>query len=431
MELARRFDGLPLALATAGAYLRSTTHTFKKYLGLYETRWRELGKVAGRMPLGEYDRTLYTTWDLTLDRLQNGEPHAADFLRLLTNFDKGGISHTFLQCGLTGKSFSGHIDKLSTTTVKSVHHGKETAQNTGKHRAGPDEHYSCPPWVVELMQDEIRFDSLVGRLRIFSLLERNPQFQTFGMHACVSDWVFNALNQPPDPLSYQTTVRCIVQASRLRLKQQSSANPKHSGYHIEDRDLKRHARALLDRRFQHLLVDSVCDATFSTELSMLSDIWAYMDPGVVSEARLICWKAYTNAERLSEDIKSSWKLLALCLRIYISLRVQAVEDHVKHICEDEHFLPALEQDSGPESITLAWCLGQCCGERRNFAYAERLYNIGLCKGADREGVYNVAGISSIVSLYHEQGKKGKSTLCSGSSPNVQKTLRRNIMCGLR
>ncbi|KAK5399989.1 hypothetical protein LTR06_011355 [Exophiala xenobiotica] len=85
-QLAKRLAGLPLALATAGAYLHQSSFTFKRYLQEYEQRWN----IDPRRPLQlqEYrDRTLFTTWDLSYTRLESEDVDAAKLLRLLAYFD--------------------------------------------------------------------------------------------------------------------------------------------------------------------------------------------------------------------------------------------------------------------------------------------------------------------------------------------------------
>jgi hypothetical protein len=42
IKLAKELDGLPLALATAGAYLNQTVLSFSDYLRLYKGSWTKL-----------------------------------------------------------------------------------------------------------------------------------------------------------------------------------------------------------------------------------------------------------------------------------------------------------------------------------------------------------------------------------------------------
>ncbi|KAF3492138.1 uncharacterized protein GIQ15_01655 [Arthroderma uncinatum] len=101
-RLAERLGGLPLALATAGAYLRQSSLTFERYLQEYEKRWN----IDPRRPprLQEYDRTLYTTWDLSYTALESDDPDAAKLLKLLAYFDSQSISYKLLRAGLTDGS---------------------------------------------------------------------------------------------------------------------------------------------------------------------------------------------------------------------------------------------------------------------------------------------------------------------------------------
>ena len=50
LYLARRMEGLPLALATAGAYLRHTTISFGEYLEMCEKHWNELRETTEPLP---------------------------------------------------------------------------------------------------------------------------------------------------------------------------------------------------------------------------------------------------------------------------------------------------------------------------------------------------------------------------------------------
>ncbi|KAL9073480.1 MAG: hypothetical protein Q9161_002901 [Pseudevernia consocians] len=84
-ELAKELDGLPLALATAGAYLKEVTFSFEDYLEAYHTSWRELQRTSPQLTSYE-DRQLYSTWQLcvhswTIHVLnEKWDPHTAGFV---------------------------------------------------------------------------------------------------------------------------------------------------------------------------------------------------------------------------------------------------------------------------------------------------------------------------------------------------------------
>jgi hypothetical protein len=69
VALVKELDGLPLALFTAGPYLAQVKMSFLEYLRLYKTSWLKLQMTS--LQLNSYeDRSLYTTWQLSLQRIE-------------------------------------------------------------------------------------------------------------------------------------------------------------------------------------------------------------------------------------------------------------------------------------------------------------------------------------------------------------------------
>ena len=81
VELVKELDGLPLALSTAGAYLEHVTTSFSEYLRLYKASWLKLQQTSPQLRSYE-DRSLYTTWLVTLDRIEQQNPASAKLLKL-------------------------------------------------------------------------------------------------------------------------------------------------------------------------------------------------------------------------------------------------------------------------------------------------------------------------------------------------------------
>jgi hypothetical protein len=90
IKLAIRLDGLPLALATAGAYLSQTADGCGEYLEAYESGWDDLTQDAHGL-LEYEDRTLYLTWNLSLKQIQVLDSEAAELLRLMAYFNNQDI----------------------------------------------------------------------------------------------------------------------------------------------------------------------------------------------------------------------------------------------------------------------------------------------------------------------------------------------------
>ncbi|KAK1807232.1 hypothetical protein LTR12_018424 [Friedmanniomyces endolithicus] len=79
MALVKRLDGLPLALATTGSYLDQVTVSVAEYLSLYESSWLQLHENDPGLDTYE-DRTLYSTWRVSLDRIQQQNEFSARLL---------------------------------------------------------------------------------------------------------------------------------------------------------------------------------------------------------------------------------------------------------------------------------------------------------------------------------------------------------------
>lgn len=168
--MAERLGGLPLAVVTAGAYLRKSVITFQQYLDTYEQRW----KIDPRRPmrLQEYqDRTLYTTWNLSYSRLVSDDPDAADMLRLLACFDNQEVWYELLYAGI----------------------------------AEP-----LPAWLQASLGDQTSFESVMRTLVEYCLVEVQHATRSYSTHSCVHDWMLGEFNQEIDLQLYWYAFDCIA-----------------------------------------------------------------------------------------------------------------------------------------------------------------------------------------------------------------------------
>lgn len=160
-------------MATAGAFLRSdkSTWTFQQYLQEYEKRWNIDRRRS--LQLNEYqNRTLYTTWDLSYQRLQKEDPEAAQILKLLAYFDHQSIWFELFQA-----------------------------------RARDD----LPHWLLTIARDSVEFDSVVRVLVEYCFTEvQSTTIRTFSIHTCIHDWTLVGLNQNVDSQSYWYAFDCIA-----------------------------------------------------------------------------------------------------------------------------------------------------------------------------------------------------------------------------
>jgi hypothetical protein len=91
-------DGLPLALSTAGAYLEHVTTSFAEYHHMYKASWLELQMSSPQVTSYE-DRSLYTTWQLSLDQIRQEDKSAAKLLKLWAYFNRQDVWYELLHGG--------------------------------------------------------------------------------------------------------------------------------------------------------------------------------------------------------------------------------------------------------------------------------------------------------------------------------------------
>ncbi|KAF6803118.1 NB-ARC and TPR domain protein [Colletotrichum sojae] len=159
-SLVKKLDGLPLALATAGAYLDQVVTSCKEYLAMYEKAWLRLQKESPE--LMEYDdRALYTTWDISLRQIERQNQYACKLLRLWSYFDNYDIWYELLQAGTSEK----------------------------------------PRWLGKMTEDKLSFEAVMRVLCEYGLAEPNGHSQEVGlestgysMHGCVHAWTIHVLN---------------------------------------------------------------------------------------------------------------------------------------------------------------------------------------------------------------------------------------------
>ncbi|KAF1813703.1 kinesin light chain 1 [Eremomyces bilateralis CBS 781.70] len=136
VKLVNELDGLPLALATAGAYLEQMTTSLAEYLRLYTESWLKLQKRSPELSSYE-DRTLYSTWDISFKHVQKQNRLSAQLLQLWAYFDNQDLWFELLCHGDLGD----------------------------------------PEWVRELTEDRVNFDDAVRLLCNYGLVEANSTSQ--------------------------------------------------------------------------------------------------------------------------------------------------------------------------------------------------------------------------------------------------------------
>jgi hypothetical protein len=136
IKLAKELDGLPLALATAGAYLDQVAISLSDYLRLYQESWAQLQESSPQLSSYE-DRTFYSTWQVSFNHIKQQNNLSAKLLCFWAYFDSQDLWLELLQ----------HSDSNN------------------------------PDWVRELAQDEVSFHKAVRVLSNHGLLEVDTSSQ--------------------------------------------------------------------------------------------------------------------------------------------------------------------------------------------------------------------------------------------------------------
>ena len=173
--LAEKLDGLPLALATAGAYLDQVAISFAAYLRLYEESWLKLQQTSPELDSYE-DRALYSTWQLSFDRIKRQNELSTKLLKLWAYFDNQDLWFELLRDG------------------------------------GSD----GPEWLSQLTQDELTFTQAVRVLCDYGLAEGDKlseengiELSGYSMHSCLHFWTIHVLNQEWEARMAKTALECI------------------------------------------------------------------------------------------------------------------------------------------------------------------------------------------------------------------------------
>jgi hypothetical protein len=167
-DLAKELDGLPLAIATTGAYLRQVSTSLDVYLRDYRASWAKL-QMRSPSLISYRDRTLYTTWNISLEHIEIQSKSAGQLLRLFGYFDNHDIWYELLAAGSEGS----------------------------------------PEWFSTIVEDEISFSEAIRILTDHALIDYSTSSIGYSMHSCVHAWIKHVLNAERD-LSMSRIVVCCI-----------------------------------------------------------------------------------------------------------------------------------------------------------------------------------------------------------------------------
>ncbi|KAK6609661.1 NB-ARC and TPR domain protein [Botrytis cinerea] len=356
IALVKKLDGLPLALSTAGIYLEHVTTSFSDYLQLYNTSWLKLQITSPRL-ISYENRTLFTTWQITFDRIQSQNPVSAQLLKLWAYFHREDLWFDLLR----------HANSVDNE------------------------------WIQKLTEDEMSFNKAVTLLCTFGLVDPDRSLQQqvgargYSVHSCVHSWIVFVLNKEWDKSLAHVALTCV--ASKV-------PNTSEKYWWITQRRLLQHAI-----RQDFFIKDAKVDIDrLYEEFHRLGRL--YKDQDKLAEAEVMYLRALEGNEKaLGPDHTSTLHTVDKLGNLY-SDQGKLVEAEVMY----RRALEGNEKALGPDhtsTLTAVNNLGSLYANQGKLAEAEKMYHRALegyekALGPDHTSTLHT--VDNLGNLYSDQGK---------------------------
>ncbi|KAF2724735.1 TPR-like protein [Polychaeton citri CBS 116435] len=355
-QLARKLDGLPLALATAGAYLSQTPITFKKYLNFWEQSWAKLQMHSPALNTYEY-RTLFSTWQVSFDQIERRNILSAKLLRLWAYLDNQDLWFELLNRG---------------------------ANDDFK-------------WLRDLAEDEIAFHDNIRVLCEHGLVEANArndyevESKGYSVHVCVHSWMLAVLNAQQDHGLAATALRCVA----LHVPTKQPLN-----WSLVQRRLLNHANKCSNYQWD----DNNNDYSLTWAFSCLADL--YHAQGKLAEAEVMYMRALRGYEKaLGADHTSTLHTVHNLGNLYShqGKLAEAEEMYTRALQGKEKALGA----DHTSTLNTVHSLGLLYRDQGKLVEAEEMYMRALrgykkALGADHTSTLNT--VNNLGLLYSDQDK---------------------------
>ncbi|KAL2037794.1 hypothetical protein N7G274_009519 [Stereocaulon virgatum] len=350
-RLALRLDGLPLALATAGAYISQSADSFDEYFKLYNHSWNDLSEHSSELVDYE-ERTLYSTWNVSYQHVKNQDPAAAELLKLMAYLDNQDLWYELFN---KDKDVS-----------------------------------NAPEWWIELQKSRARFNRAISILHNYSLLE--VSIGKYSLHTCEHDWTLEYLNREFDNERYRMAIRCIA----ANVNWESEAE-----YWIKNRRVLPHAR-----RFEHNRIKAAIDWNVIApgDLHMLAYLYEQNDMSAETE------KMY---QRALDGYEKSWGPAHTSTLSTVNNLGNLYKNQGKLVEAEEMYRRALdgyEKAWGPDhtsTLSTVNNLGLLYADQGKLVEAEQMYRRALDgyeKAWGPDHTSTLSTVNNLGSLYKGQGK---------------------------
>ena len=165
-DIVKQFACLPLAIDQAGAYIKARHKSLSAFKELCSQRQSDILKYKPR--LAGYDQTVFTTWEMNFEQVENISEDARRLILLFCYLDAAKIPEAML-------------DRACSLQKRWSHDGEVTEE--GPSASGVDEN------LVQTVKDELRFDDAIEILKSFSLIyvneDKHTGLRNFSIHPLV------------------------------------------------------------------------------------------------------------------------------------------------------------------------------------------------------------------------------------------------------
>ena len=374
-----KLDGLPLAIAQAGAYLQQSGVGIEKYLEFYEHQWKELMDSQGpsHTPLQEYlNGSVGTTWNISYKAVREKDEAAANLLLLWAFLDNRDLWHGLFVAAC---------------------------------RASPLAAMRLSELIGNIASTELEFTKAIQVLRNYSLIEDVEDLASYATHPVVHRWAYHFLGEDSRVKLAQLAVVTVgwsvphestrdCSAVRRRLLHHAQACSRWVSMGEITENIRSHEKDEVDfNRAKEK--ETVLDA-----IHLLGVLYA--DQGKMTEAEKMYQRALEGSERaLGSEHTSTLDTVNNLGILYESLGKMAEAEKMY-----QRALEGKEKAWGPEhtsTLDTVNNLGNLYANQGKMTEAEKMYQRAL-KGYEKawgpEHIFTLDTVNNLGILYESLGK---------------------------
>jgi tetratricopeptide (TPR) repeat protein len=326
------------------------------YIRLYHASWDQLQETSPGLSSYE-DRTLYSTWQISYDRVRQQNQLSAQVLCLWAYFDNQDLWFGLLESGASQEL----------------------------------------PWIQQLTRNELVFHSTMRVLCDYGLVEVNCSGsgelapRGYSIHSCIHSWASSVLNQHWDRNLTRLALNCTASCM---------PNKDAAKWWLIQRRLLKHAA----RCSYFVFNDLVPENGLHLALHGLGDFYA--DQGKLADAEAMYKRALVRREEeLGSEDMSTLKTVHKLGVVYRNMGRQAEAKQMY-----ERALAGRERALGTEHIATLYIVSSLSILERdlgNFNVSEQMYNralTGFVKTLGPDHTSTLYTVNSMGILYRKQGK---------------------------